>query len=59
MMKQGMIKCDCDNEFYFQSIRETIPCMKCGKMHKNEGEPVPIEEEIIIDGDIEIFPETP
>lgn len=40
MMKKGMIKCDCGNEFYFQSIREFVPCMACGKMHSNEGEEV-------------------
>lgn len=40
MMKQGMIYCECGNEFYFQSIRDNITCMKCGKMHKNEGDPV-------------------
>lgn len=39
MMKQGMIKCECGNEFYFQSIRESVPCMKCGKMNPNNGEP--------------------
>lgn len=50
MMKQGTIKCKCGNEFYFQSIREEIPCMKCGKMHKNEGEPV-VEEETPEAGD--------
>lgn len=46
IMRQGQINCECGNEFYFQSIRETIPCMKCGKVHPNKGEPVPeIEEE--------------
>lgn len=47
MMKQGDIICECGNEFGFQSIREEIPCMKCGKMHKNEGEQVPIEDKEI------------
>lgn len=51
-MLQGQIKCECGNVFCFQSIREKIPCMKCGKMHKNEGEPVPeIEEEASKEGD--------
>ena len=46
IMKQGQINCECGNAFFFQSIREEIPCMKCGKTHKNEGEPVlEIEEE--------------
>ena len=39
-MKQGMIKCECGNEFYYESIKEYIPCMKCGKMHLNEGEEI-------------------
>lgn len=49
MMKQGQIKCECGNIFYFQSIREKIPCMKCGRTHQNNGNPIPIEEEIIKD----------
>lgn len=53
IMRQGKIDCECGNEFYFQSIQEEIHCMKCGKMHKNEGEPVPIKEEIIEDEKIE------
>lgn len=43
--RQGTIKCECSNEFYFQSIRKEIPCMKCGKMHPNNGEPVTEEPE--------------
>lgn len=43
IMRKGKIKCDCGNEFYFQSVREEVPCMGCGRMHKNEGEPVPAE----------------
>lgn len=45
IMRHGQINCECGNEFYFQSIRGNVPCMKCGKMHKNEGEPVPEIEE--------------
>lgn len=47
-MLQGSIKCKCGNEFYFQSIRKQIPCMACGKMHPNNGEPIPepTEEEL-------------
>lgn len=52
IMKQGKINCECGNEFYFESIQETIPCMKCGKMHKNEGGPVQIEEGAIEDEEI-------
>ena len=40
MMKHGEIRCECGNVFYFQSIRKEIPCMKCGTMHPNNGEPV-------------------
>lgn len=39
-MREGKITCNCGNVFYFQSTREEIPCIKCGKMHPNNGEPV-------------------
>ena len=38
---QGQIDCQCGNGYYFQSIRETVLCMKCGKMNPNNGEPIP------------------
>lgn len=51
--KFGNIECECGNNFSFISPREEIPCMKCGKMHKNEGVPVPElgEEEAPEEGD--------
>lgn len=51
MMRQGQINCECGNEFYFQSLREQVPCMKCGKMHDNEGEPIPEIEETQEEGE--------
>ena len=52
MIRQGQINCECGNEFCFQSVRESIPCVKCGKMNKNEGDPVPeLEEEKLEEGD--------
>ena len=53
IMLQGKINCECGNEFYFQSIRKEIPCMKCGKMHKNEGDTFEDIEEKIEDVEIE------
>ena len=44
MMRQGKINCECGNEFYYESIRESIPCMKCGKMNPNNGEPIQEEQ---------------
>lgn len=46
LMLKGSIKCKCGNEFWYESMREQIPCMACGKFHDNNGEPVPepIEE---------------
>lgn len=52
MMKKGMIKCDCGNEFYFQSIREVVPCMACGKMHSNEGEPISETQEELVNNPV-------
>lgn len=40
MMREGKIVCSCGNEFWFQSIRERIPCMACGELHLNDGTPV-------------------
>ena len=40
-MRQGTIECECGNVYYFQSIRDEIICMKCGKMNPNNGESVP------------------
>ena len=62
IMLQGQINCECGNNFYFMSIREEVPCMRCGKMHKNEGEPVPPKQEdkeVSEEGTIEFLPETP
>jgi hypothetical protein len=50
IMKYGQKECECGNDFYFQSIRKEIPCMKCGKMHPNNGEPIP-EEPPVEEGD--------
>lgn len=41
IMRSGKITCECGNEFYFRSVREEVPCMACGMMHPNNGEPVP------------------
>jgi len=43
VMLKGHIQCECGNNFYFQSRRNEVICMKCGKMHPNNGEPIPEE----------------
>lgn len=32
-MRYGSISCSCGLEFYFESINETVECIKCGKVH--------------------------
>jgi hypothetical protein len=48
ILLQGYVDCDCGNTYYFNSILETTVCMKCGKTHPNNGEPIPepTEEEL-------------
>jgi len=30
-MKYGTIKCECGKEFYFETVRNTVNCIGCGK----------------------------
>lgn len=53
MMKQGYIECECGNVYYFQSIRDEIICMKCGKMNPNNGEPIPEQPEELTEPEVE------
>lgn len=32
-MRKGNIKCDCGQEFYYETKRLVINCIKCGKEH--------------------------
>jgi hypothetical protein len=52
-MKQGYIECECGNVYYFQSIRDEIICMKCGKMNPNNGEPIPEQPEELTEPEVE------
>ena len=33
-MIKGHVKCECGQEFWFETIMETIACIKCGKEYK-------------------------
>ncbi|WP_167792032.1 hypothetical protein [Soehngenia longivitae] len=33
-MKKGNIKCECGQEFYYETIRDFVVCIKCGKRHE-------------------------
>lgn len=32
-MKKGNIKCECGQVFYYETIRNYVLCIKCGKRH--------------------------
>ncbi len=42
-MKHGTIICDCGQEFFFETVRKSVHCIRCGKWHdasdypENEG----------------------
>lgn len=33
VMRKGNIKCDCGQEFYYETRKLVINCIKCGKEH--------------------------
>ncbi len=33
VMREGNIKCDCGQEFYYETKKLVINCIKCGKEH--------------------------
>ena len=38
-MKKGNITCECGQEFYYETIRDYVVCIKCGKSHELKLEP--------------------
>ena len=42
VMRRGIIKCDCGQEFYFETTKDCIACIKCEKIHDIKS--LPIEE---------------
>lgn len=44
-MKYGTIKCECGKEFYFETVRDTINCINCGKEYDVSGYPEKEEKE--------------
>ena len=49
-MKYGTINCTCGQEFYFETIREEVRCIKCNKKYSTADYPEQeevIEEEVI------------
>ena len=33
VMREGNIKCDCGQAFYYETVRLVVKCIKCGKEH--------------------------
>jgi len=33
-MKKGNIICECGQEFYYETIRDYVVCIKCGERHE-------------------------
>lgn len=36
-MRGGQITCECGQLFYFETVRDTVNCIKCGKKHDVSG----------------------
>jgi len=47
VMRKGNIKCDCGQEFYFETTKDYIACIKCKKIHDVRSFPI---EEVEDDG---------
>lgn len=48
IMKQGSVKCECGNEYFYSSIYPKVVCMKCKKMNTNNGNIV-VEDELTLE----------
>jgi len=33
-MHKGTIKCDCGQDFYYETVRDFINCISCGKQYE-------------------------
>ena len=42
VIRKEIIKCDCGQEFYFETTKDYIACIKCKKIHDVKS--FPIEE---------------
>jgi|LSQX01.3.fsa_nt_gb Zn finger protein HypA/HybF involved in hydrogenase expression len=40
VMREGTIKCDCGQEFYFETTMNYIDCIKCKKRHDVKSFPI-------------------
>lgn len=38
-MKFGYIKCDCGQDFYFETVRDNVACINCDKEYDVSGYP--------------------
>lgn len=47
-MNGGLIHCQCGQEFYCETVNDTVTCIRCGEVHSvfPLPEPAPIEEPI-------------
>lgn len=46
-MKCGIIDCKCGQQFYFESVAESVQCPKCKMIYITESYPEKVEEEIL------------
>lgn len=54
-MRHGTINCSCGQQFYFETLRAKIYCIKCEKEHDISSYPEieePKEEILEVEGDI-------
>lgn len=40
IMKHGTLQCTCGQEFYFETTKDCIACIKCKKIHDVKGFPI-------------------
>lgn len=46
-MRYGTINCDCSQQFYFETARDKVGCINCGKEHNVTSFLVKVEEQLI------------
>ncbi len=38
-MKYGTIFCECGQDFYFETVKKSVNCIRCGKRYDTNGYP--------------------
>lgn len=44
-MKKGNIKCECGQDFYYETIRDYVICISCGKRYEFKVEVIDEKDE--------------